>query len=316
MKNTFDNVYEKTKTMVIDGAMATELEAMGCDLNDELWSAKILVENPELIKKVHVSYFEAGADCGTSASYQATVAGYMKRGFSEKEAEGLIRRSVDLLIAAREDWWENGGKESGRVYPLVAAAVGPYGAFLADGSEYRGGYTVSDEELKEFHKRRMKILWDEGAEILAVETVPSLREALVCAKICEEIGAECWISFSCKNSSEICEGTKISECAKALDAYGCVKAIGLNCTAPHFVEGLIKEIKSVSKKPIIVYPNSGEHYDPVTKTWHGNKDGMTYGMFAEQWYDAGATLIGGCCRTTPENIEEVYNVINKKTSEK
>jgi homocysteine S-methyltransferase len=311
MKNTFDNVYGKTKTMVIDGAMATELEAMGCDLNDELWSAKILVENPELIKKVHISYFEAGADCGTSASYQATVAGYMKKGFSKEEAEMLIRRSVRLLIEARSQWWENGGKNSGRVYPLVAAAVGPYGAYLADGSEYRGGYTITDDELKEFHKRRMSLLWDEGAEILAVETTPSLREALVCAQICRDIKAECWISFSCRNSTETCEGTKIADCAKALDDFECVKAVGLNCTAPHFAESLIKEIKSVSKKPIIVYPNSGEEYDPVTKTWHGNKDGITYGMWAEKWYNAGATLIGGCCRTTPENIKEVYDVFQK-----
>ncbi|MCI1931157.1 MAG: homocysteine S-methyltransferase [Clostridia bacterium] len=311
MKNTFDNVYKNGK-MVIDGALATQLEAMGCDLNDELWSAKILFENPELIKKVHINYFKAGADCGISASYQATVEGYMKRGFSEKEAEMLIRRSVDTLIDARKQWWQDEGKDSGRVYPLVAASVGPYGAYLADGSEYRGGYSITDAELKEFHKKRMEILWDEGAEILAVETIPSLREALACAQICEEIGAECWISFSCKNSTEICEGTKIAECAKALETFDCVKAVGLNCTAPHFVEGLIIEIKGVSKKPVIVYPNSGEEYNPVTKTWHGGKGGMTYGMWAEKWYKAGATLIGGCCRTTPENIREVYDVINSK----
>lgn len=123
MKNTFDNVMNKVKTMIVDGAMATELEAMGCDLNDELWSAKVLAEQPELIKKVHLSYFKAGADCGITASYQATIPGYMKKGYSEEEAEKLIVRSVELLQDAREEWWSTEGRNSGRVYPLIAAAV-------------------------------------------------------------------------------------------------------------------------------------------------------------------------------------------------
>lgn len=134
MKNTFDNVMNKVKTMIVDGAMATELEAMGCDLNDELWSAKVLAEQPELIKKVHLSYFKAGADCGITASYQATIPGYMKKGYSEEDAEKLIVRSVKLLQDAREEWWSTEGRNSGRVYPLIAAAIGPYGAYLADGS--------------------------------------------------------------------------------------------------------------------------------------------------------------------------------------
>ncbi|MEA4973094.1 Homocysteine S-methyltransferase [bioreactor metagenome] len=311
MKNNFNKVLNETKTMIVDGAMATELEAMGCDLNDELWSAKVLAEQPELIKKVHLSYFKAGADCGITASYQATIAGYIKKGYSEEEAENLIIRSVQLLCAARDEWWEDEGKNSGRAYPLVAAAVGPYGAFLADGSEYRGGYNVSKEVLVDFHKRRMELLWNAGAEILAIETVPSLEEALITAEIAENIAADCWISFSCKNDKEISEGTPIDKCAAKLNKYDCVKAIGLNCTAPHFVEGLIKKIKAVSEKPIVVYPNSGEEYDAVTKTWHGSKDGKTYGQWAESWYRAGAGIIGGCCRTTPANIEEVYKLLRK-----
>lgn len=311
MKNTFDNVIKATKTMIVDGAMATELESMGCDLNDELWSAKVLAEQPELIKKVHLSYFKAGADCGITASYQATIAGYMKKGYSQKEAESLIVRSVQLLCEARDEWWDAEGKNSGRVYPLVAAAVGPYGAFLADGSEYKGGYGISKDVIADFHKRRMELLWKAGAEILAIETIPSLEEALITADISKDIGAECWISFSCKNDKEICEGTSIAKCAEKLNEYDCVKAIGLNCTAPHFVEGLIKELKAVSEKPIVVYPNSGEEYDAVTKTWHGAKDGKTYGQWADSWYKAGAEIIGGCCRTTPANIKEIYNLLRK-----
>ena len=126
------------------------------------------------------------------------------------------------------------------------------------------------------------------------------------------MNAACWISFSCKNETEISDGTKIADCAKALEAFECVKAIGINCTAPHFVASLIKEIKNNSTKPIIVYPNSGEEYDPVTKTWHGNKDGKCYCDFAAEWIAAGAKIVGGCCRTTPDNIREVAELARKK----
>lgn len=309
MRTDFDTVLKKTGIMIADGAMATELEAMGCNLNDELWSAKVLAEQPELIKKVHLSYFEAGADCGMTASYQATIEGYVKKGYSIEEAEELIKRAVGLLIEARDEWWNSKGKAEGRVYPLVAAAVGPYGAFLADGSEYRGGYTISIDELKAFHKKRMELLWSAGAEVFSVETIPSLGEAVAVAELTQAMNAECWISFSCKNETEISEGTKIAECGKMLNKFECVKAIGINCTAPHFVESLIKEVKSATNKPIIVYPNSGEHYDPVTKTWHGSADGKTYGDWAMDWKNAGATIIGGCCRTTPDDIKAVYNIV-------
>ncbi|MGE4215096.1 MAG: homocysteine S-methyltransferase [Anaerotignaceae bacterium] len=309
MRTDFDTVLKNTGIMIADGAMATELEAMGCNLNDELWSAKVLAEQPELIKKVHLSYFEAGADCGMTASYQATIEGYMKKGYSIEDAQELIKRAVRLLIEARDEWWNSKGKAEGRVYPLVAAAVGPYGAFLADGSEYRGGYAITTDELKAFHKKRMELLWAAGAEVFSVETIPSLDEAVAVAELTQAMNAECWISFSCKNDTEISEGTKIADCGKVLSKFDCVKAIGINCTAPHFVESLIKEVKCATNKPIIVYPNSGEHYDPVTKTWHGSADGKTYGDWAMDWKNAGATIIGGCCRTTPNDIKAVYNIV-------
>ncbi len=309
MRTTFDEVLRQSGTMILDGAMATELEAMGCDLNDSLWSAKVLAEAPELIMRVHRSYFEAGADCGMTASYQATIDGYCKKGYTVEEAEGFICRSVELLLQARKDWWEQSGRMAGRVYPLVAAAVGPYGAYLADGSEYRGNYGVSAETLEQFHRRRMALLWGAGAEILAIETIPSLEEAEVCARLAEEMNFDCWISFSCKSETEICDGTPIRQCGMRLEQYDAVKAISINCTAPHLVANLVQELKKSTTKPILVYPNSGETYDAVTKTWHGSADGCTYGDFARQWKAAGAVGIGGCCRTTPADIRQVADVV-------
>lgn len=310
MKQHFDKVLKEVGVMIADGATATELEGLGCDLNDDLWSAKVLASQPELFKKVHKSYFEAGADCGISGSYQATIKGFMAKGYTLEESEKLISKAVEILKESRDEWWNESGKDSGRVYPLVCASVGPYGAFLADGSEYRGGYNIDKSQLQEFHKRRLEILWEAGADILAVETIPCIDEAVAVAELVSNMdNAECWVCFSCKNETDISDGSKISEATKILNDFDCVKAIGINCTAPEFVGNLIKEIKSSSSKPIIVYPNSGEEYDPITKTWTNSKSGNSYVDFAKHWIDCGATVVGGCCKTTPEHIKSIYDLV-------
>ena len=311
MNGRLSDTIEKLGFVVNDGAMATELEAMGCDLNDELWSAKVLREAPEFIKKVHMSYYEAGADVGCSASYQATVPGLIKKGCSIEEAEALIKLSVRLARSAADEWWNERPRKD-RVYPLVAASVGSYGAYLADGSEYRGCYSVSRDELKQFHARRMELLRDAGADFFAIETIPSIEEGGILAELSDELGLECWICFSCRSGSENCEGTPIGECAKVVMAHESVKAVGVNCTPPQYVESLIREIKSVCALPVCVYPNSGEEYDPVTKSWHGATGGATYVDYAKTWLNAGASIIGGCCRTTPRDIRAVYELIEAK----
>ena len=163
---TIEDTLKKTGIMVIDGAMSTALERLGCDLNDFLWTAKVLAEQPELIKQVHTDYLRAGADCGITASYQATIPGLMAKGFSEQEAEELIARSVRIFLEARDEWWGSEGRDSGRAWPLCLGSAGPYGAYLSDGSEYRGNYGITREELRSFHLRRAEILWKAGCDIL------------------------------------------------------------------------------------------------------------------------------------------------------
>ncbi|SFP04132.1 homocysteine S-methyltransferase [Oscillibacter sp. PC13] len=306
MRAALADALRETGILVIDGSMSTALEAMGCNLNDRLWSAKALVETPDLVRRVHMDYFRAGADCGITDSYQATIPGLLAKGYSEKEAEALITRSVELFIDARDTWWNAEGLGSGRVWPLCLGAVGPYGAYLADGSEYRGNYGVSDDDLKDFHLRRMELLWNAGADLLLIETQPSLHEALLEAEIAESLGADYWISFSCRDGSHIHEGDLIRDCAKTLAVgHPHLKMIGVNCTPPQFVEHLILELKMGCDLPVAVYPNSGEEYDPATKTWHGNRDGITFGDYARRWMRAGASAVGGCCRTVDNHIREV-----------
>lgn len=302
--NSIDEIWRQKDLVILDGAMATELERKGLDLNDSLWSARVLAEHPEVIQAVHRDYFASGADCSTSASYQATIPGFMASGYTRREAEQLIARSMTLLLKARDEWWE-GAKASGRLYPLAAAAVGPYGAYLANGSEYTGDYSQAEEEYRAFHLPRLQILKDSGAEIFALETMPRLDEALACAGMLEELGCDYWISFTFRSPHQISDGTSLEEIADALKGFPHLKAVGVNCTPPVFAEKIIRNFRAFTSLPICVYPNRGEAYDAVTKTWHGSVDGKTYGDWAQKWYRVGARVIGGCCRTRPEDIRAI-----------
>jgi homocysteine S-methyltransferase len=301
--NPITTILQTHPVVILDGALATELERRGADLRDALWSAKILLEAPELIRAVHLDYFLAGADCAITASYQATVAGFAERGLSEAEALGLIQRSVQLAAEARDVFWADPAHRVGRARPFVAASVGPYGAFLADGSEYRGDYGLSEADLIDFHHPRMGALVAAGADMLACETIPCLIEARALVRLLAEFpNITAWVSFSARDEAHICHGERLADCAAFLDNYPQVAAIGVNCTAPAFIPGLIRAARGATSKPILVYPNSGETYDAATYSWHGETSCDAFGAQSRQWYAAGARIIGGCCRTTPDHI--------------
>ena len=292
--NNLEKILSRKPVAILDGALATELEARGFDINDELWSAKALIEAPELIKAVHLDYLRAGADIITSASYQATIEGFMKRGLSHNEAARLIKLSVEIAKEACANFKNK----------FTAASIGPYGAFLADGSEYRGDYSISYEQLRIFHRERLKILTETQPDLFACETIPCLIEAKAIVEELKFYPENCaWVSFSCRDGKHISNGELISDCAAWLNSQAQVAAIGVNCTAPQYVESLIKEIRSVTSKPIIVYPNSGEIYNVETETWQGSA--ASFVDYARCWYEAGARIIGGCCRTTPKTIQSI-----------
>ncbi len=294
--------------IILDGALATELEQRGANLEDPLWSAKVLLEQPQLIRDVHRDYFEAGADIAITASYQATFQGFARRGLTASQTAQLLRTSVLLAAEAREDYLRQSERQAGtpRPRPLIAASVGPYGAALADGSEYRGGYALSDDELMAFHRPRLAVLAEAGADLVACETVPSLREALLLARLLEEF-PRCWawISFSCRDGAHTGEGQAIEDCARALEAFPQIVSIGVNCTRPDLIASLLRRMRDQTSKPLLAYPNSGETYDAATKSWHGNVAAMPIAAQALDWYHAGARLIGGCCRTRPADIRAI-----------
>lgn len=310
-ENPIAAILAEYPVLVLDGAMATELEQHGCDLDDPLWSARVLLEQPEKIHRVHEDYFRAGADCAITASYQATVEGFAAKGIEEDKALELIRSTVKLAVEARDHVWSE-VRQQNRPKPIVAGSVGPYGAFLADGSEYVGHYAVDNRRLTEFHRPRIKALIEAGADILAFETIPSLQEALVLAELLknEFPDAYAWMSFSLQDGGRISEGASLEECARALESYEAIAAIGVNCAPASFAAEAIKHLAAYTDKPLLIYPNSGETYDASTKTWHAGESSRC-GSFADSasaWHEAGARLIGGCCRTTPEQIVQVSSL--------
>jgi len=300
--------------LLIDGGLSNELEKQGHDLNHKLWSARLLAENPEAIVMAHLAYLEAGARCITSSSYQASLAGLMADGHDRAGAEALILRSVELAEAAVQRFTASGFNGD---KPLIAASVGPYGAYLADGSEYRGNYGISGEGLREFHLPRIRILDRSNADFFACETIPDFQEARVLAEILLETIKPAWISFSCKDYGHLNDGSAIEECAAFFSDHPNVFAIGINCTAPGYVSGLIESIKPKSgSKKIVVYPNSGEVYRADSKTWIGLSDPDSFNEMATEWLEAGADIIGGCCRIGPGHIESMSRLSLFQNSEK
>jgi homocysteine S-methyltransferase len=194
----------------------------------------------------------------------------------------------------------------GRKRPLVAASVGPYGAYLADGSEYRGDYGLSVAELMDFHRERMAVLASSGADLLACETIPCQVEGEALAALLAEFpAARAWLSFSCRGDEEVADGGRFAECAALANRSNQIVAVGVNCTAPRYVESLLQIASGVTAKPLLCYPNSGEAWDPLRHYWIGDTGVTDFREPAQRWRAAGASLIGGCCRTTPEDIREI-----------
>ncbi len=296
------------RVLTLDGALATELERHGADLSGDLWSARLLLDQPELIARVHRDYFEAGADVAITASYQASLAGFTRRGMTEGQARVLIQSSVGVAVAVRDHFWMTRTPRAGdeRVRPVVAASVGPYGAVLADGSEYRGHYAISHRELVRFHQQRLEVLAGAGAELLACETIPSKDEAVALVEALAgwpELAA--WMSFSARNDTEVSDGTSIADCASFLHDQPQIVAVGVNCTAVPHVGPLLRALAEHTDKPLVAYPNSGETYDSERHSWTGPRAPVDFGALTHDWYAAGARIIGGCCRTGPADIREV-----------
>jgi homocysteine S-methyltransferase len=301
------SLFGAERVVILDGGLATELERRGNDLSDRLWSARLLVEAPEEIVETHLAFFQAGARVATTASYQASFEGFASRGIGRVEAERLMRRSVELAAQARLRRRRDAaavGVDPGRL--LVAASVGPYGAMLADGSEYRGDYGLTVAELRRWHAPRLAALAAAGPDLLAIETIPSLDEGRALVELLgETAGPPAWLSFTCADGATTRHGEPVEAAFALAEASERIVAVGVNCTAPGHIVELVERAASVTAKPIVVYPNSGEAWDPATRRWTGAGGPTVDAAAARGWVRAGARLVGGCCRVGPDRIAEL-----------
>lgn len=322
--------------IILDGALATYLETLGADISGSLWSADILIKNPSLIKQAHLDYYRAGAHVAITASYQASIPGLIQHlDKSEEDVKELVKRSVVLAQEARGEYVRgvisnidaddreklitNGGSLEelegslqGKLF--VAGSVGPYGAFLANGSEYRGDYSLPIDEMKAFHRGRIQALVSAGADILACETIPSKgeTEALIDLLTTEFPDTEAWFAFTLRDSSHIADGTPLVEIAALFHNVPQVVALGFNCVPDDLALAGLKALAPLIKRgTLIVYPNSGEQWNAKAREWEGSRtEGSTLSEKTVEWWTAGAGLIGGCCRTTPEDIGAMQKALH------
>ncbi|MFJ8077280.1 homocysteine S-methyltransferase [Streptomyces sp. NPDC096176] len=284
-------------TLVLDGGLSNQLQAQGCDLSDSLWSAALLVDGPRQIEAAHTAYVRAGAQVLITSSYQATFEGFARRGLGPAEAHRLLGRSVDLARSAAEaadhEVW-------------VAASVGPYGAMLADGSEYHGGYGLSVRELERFHRPRIEALAAAGPDVLALETVPDADEAQALLDAAEGCGVPVWLSYTIADGRTRA-GRPAAEAFALAAGRDEVIAVGVNCCDPGETVAAAALACEVTGKPAVVYPNSGERWDAAGRAWRG---GSAYDPAqVREWRAAGARLIGGCCRVGPRDIGELARLL-------
>jgi homocysteine S-methyltransferase len=283
-----------TSTTLLDGGFSTALEELGNSLNTSLWSGELLKSHPDQVRAAHKLFADAGAQVLITSSYQITYPGCLAQGWSRDEVDSAISASTEL---AR--------------FPgvKVAASVGPYGAYLADGSEYRGNYGLTKEELKDFHRDRLKALMATKPDLLAVETIPELAEATAIIEIINEIDPSFpfWISFSCKSGTELSSGESFADAVALVNSSPSAVAVGINCTKPSFITPLLKS--APSRIPFVVYPNSGREWDAVAKQWRGPTNASFETSDIQAWRTLGATVIGGCCGVSPSDIAELRSQI-------
>jgi len=275
----------------LDGGLSTALENNGNKLTTSLWTGELIRTNPAQITKAHLDFINAGAQIIITSSYQLSYTGCGARGWSEDETNQALIAST--LLA------KNAVIESGKSVKL-AASVGPYGASLADGSEYKGNYGVSKQVLKDFHAKRLEILISTSPDYLALETMPDTFEVEVLLDLLTDCPIPFWISYSCKEGNQTNAGQDFQS---AVDLAQSAMAVGINCTKPELITDLLRSAKS--DKPYVVYPNSGRVWDAENKVWTGSAAIGFSDELVSQWIKAGAEIVGGCCGIGAAEIEQL-----------
>ena len=289
------------KIKLLDGSLSYPLEKKGYNLNKKLWTGDALINKPNAIKKVHKDYLDAGADFISTSTYQMSYKVLKEMGYDINDIKGIFKRSVNLVEQAIAE--TNTKREI-----KIVGSYGPYGASLADGSEFTGKYNTSDKIIMDYHQENMNIIKDLDIDIILYETIPCLREIEILSKLVEEYEKEVWVSFTCNKDLEFRDGSSIIKACKILSSKKNISTIGMNCFSPLLAKEALKKLKENSSKKILIYPNSGEIYNNKDKDWYG-ENFFDYSMI-KKWLALSPDIIGGCCRVGPDEINNMRKEIN------
>ena len=270
-------------TQVIDGGLSTELERLGARFDGPLWTGRTLLEHPALIEQAHRNFIDAGAQVIITSSYQLSREGFVAIGLSEEDADDALRRSVEVARSAASG-----------TNARVAASIGPYGAILHDGSEYRGKYGRSQAELAHFHAERLAVLLEADPDILVAETIPDLDELNALVTVLSEADRPVWVSLTSSDGTHIASGQSIEEAIELIEKIPQLEALGFNCVDPALVSVLVDRARSASDLPLVIYPNRGGRWNASTGGWE-SPEGKELAKWWDQWADLGIRYIGGCC---------------------
>lgn len=312
MSNPFAHWLDAGDPVLLDGGLGTELERRGHTQLGKLWSAALVRTNPAAIREIHREYMDAGAKIITTATYQAALPTLRSIGLHRAEAEDFLRDAVALATRERDRFVH---RHAGHYRPLVAASVGPYGASLANGAEYTGDYDVSDRQLVSFHVERLRILAETEADVIACETIPSLREARVLLQLLQALPHRwAWMSLICRDATHLADGSSLCEVLKLTQDVPNLCAVGINCIAPRYGERSIEILQRNATAPVLVYPNASNDWSPSARRAPEAADPESFAQEARKWLRAGAQIIGGCCRTTPAHIRALGSILNHPRS--
>ncbi len=314
--NRFELLLKEGYPLILHGALGTELESRGHDVSGRLWSAQYISKHPEFIRDIHEDYIRAGADVITTSSYQASLKGLVASGQSKEQAQRTIRESVQLAKEAIKEVWQTlpADQKKDRIFPLISGDVGPYAAYLADGSEYTGRYVLSREAFQDFHRPRIRWLLDEGVDLLALETMPNLEEieALLDLLSREFPDSRAYLSVTTQDGYRLSDGHDLAEVARVVEASQQILAVGINCSQPDHLSLGLKVLAKYTSKPLVAYPNSGEAYDGKTQSWRkGHLSSLRLDQQVSNWQALGALLVGGCCRTRPSDIATLSEKVSR-----
>ena len=304
----------ESKVLVLDGAAGSYLEAMNVPLHPKLWSSGALMnkEGQMAIRDLHRAYLDAGADVITSVTYQASVAGFQEAGLSEKDSYNLIKLGISLA------------QEEAKLYgpdKLVAAGFGPYGAYLCEGQEYTGDYkSIHKSTLRDFWLPRINAALEKRPDYILFETIPNLDELEVIVNdltpLCKAQGIPVWVSLSIKieeGDVKLADGTDLHELTDMVDR---ISLIGANCFDAHRINLILGKFQQL-KMPLIFYPNHGEVYDGITKTWTRSDTVECFNSdMIRNMIECGTLVIGGCCNTTPDTIRIINKAVQEQKEKK